>query len=297
MAEVPVTTMQAALMFLCTYVCVHACVGLGLDLCARVRASTVLVALTTVSIALLQVLADGACGQLLRPDVCGRSARHGRFVHLLADRRCCRECASGDAADPVAVRSSAGAQPLPNARVRSATVPVAGVCGDSPTLFCPHIQLFAGFFIPITSIPVWLRWAQYLCSLKYSLNLLIVVEFENLPDSWPSAYSSDNYYDAVCTWHLCRGRGVARLSAMSHTLRARVMPCRFRRTDGCSGADLVDGDCIESARVGNSYDSALFPRSEVSVNEVGFYLAILCGALVFFRVLALIALVFKARRH
>ena len=46
-------------------------------------------------------------------------------------------------------------------------------------LFC--LQLFAGFFIPITSIPVWLRWAQYLCSLKYSLNLLVVVEFENLP--------------------------------------------------------------------------------------------------------------------
>ena len=24
----------------------------------------------------------------------------------------------------------------------------------------------AGFFIPISQIPVWLRWAQYLCSLK-----------------------------------------------------------------------------------------------------------------------------------
>ena len=151
------------------------------------------------------------------------------------------------------------------------------------------LQLFAGFFIPITSIPVWLRWAQYLCSLKYSLNLLVVVEFENLPSSWPSAYSSDKYYDAVC--ELPR-RGAPSVAGLL-TCVSRVL----YRADGCSGADLVDGECVEAARVGNEYDSALFPRSEVSVNDVGFYLAILCGALVFFRVLALIALVFKARRH
>ena len=35
----------------------------------------------------------------------------------------------------------------------------------SPAIFVPQI-LFAGFFIQAEQIPVWLRWAQYLCSLK-----------------------------------------------------------------------------------------------------------------------------------
>jgi hypothetical protein len=36
--------------------------------------------------------------------------------------------------------------------------------------------LFAGFFVPMSSIPVALRWIQYLCSLKYSLNLVLITE-------------------------------------------------------------------------------------------------------------------------
>lgn len=48
----------------------------------------------------------------------------------------------------------------------------------SPMIFVPQI-LFAGFFIPMSQIPVWLRWAQYLCSLKYAINLLITLEFAN----------------------------------------------------------------------------------------------------------------------
>lgn len=46
----------------------------------------------------------------------------------------------------------------------------------SPLLFVPQI-LFAGFFVRTSLIPVWLRWAQYLCSLKYGINLLITIEF------------------------------------------------------------------------------------------------------------------------
>ena len=38
-------------------------------------------------------------------------------------------------------------------------------------LFIPQI-LFAGFFIRTTFIPVFLRWAQWLCSLKYTVNFL-----------------------------------------------------------------------------------------------------------------------------
>ena len=40
-----------------------------------------------------------------------------------------------------------------------------------PILFVPQL-LFAGFFIKTEQIPVFLRWAQYLCSLKYSINLI-----------------------------------------------------------------------------------------------------------------------------
>jgi hypothetical protein len=50
----------------------------------------------------------------------------------------------------------------------------------APLLFVPQL-LFAGFFIRLTQIPIFLRWAQYLCSLKYAMNLLLAVEF--LPGS------------------------------------------------------------------------------------------------------------------
>uniref|UniRef100_A0A7S1Y021 ABC-2 type transporter transmembrane domain-containing protein n=1 Tax=Phaeomonas parva TaxID=124430 RepID=A0A7S1Y021_9STRA len=33
------------------------------------------------------------------------------------------------------------------------------------------------FFIRTEQIPVWLRWAQYLCALKYTMNILVVIEF------------------------------------------------------------------------------------------------------------------------
>lgn len=46
----------------------------------------------------------------------------------------------------------------------------------APLLFVPQI-LFSGFFIRTELIPVWLRWAQYLCSLKYGLNLILINEF------------------------------------------------------------------------------------------------------------------------
>jgi len=47
-----------------------------------------------------------------------------------------------------------------------------------PILFVPQM-LFAGFFVTPDLIPVWLRWAQYLCSLTYSVRLCLVEEFEN----------------------------------------------------------------------------------------------------------------------
>lgn len=46
----------------------------------------------------------------------------------------------------------------------------------TPVIFVPQL-LFSGFFVATQNIPVWLRWAQWLCSLKYTLNLLILIEF------------------------------------------------------------------------------------------------------------------------
>jgi len=50
----------------------------------------------------------------------------------------------------------------------------------APLIFVPQI-MFAGIFIPIGLVPVWLRWLQYICALKYAINLGCVVEFDYSP--------------------------------------------------------------------------------------------------------------------
>lgn len=50
-----------------------------------------------------------------------------------------------------------------------------------PVLFVPQI-LFAGFFVNPNFIPVWLRWAQWLCTLKYGVNLRLWYEWGNNKD-------------------------------------------------------------------------------------------------------------------
>jgi ABC-2 type transporter len=47
-----------------------------------------------------------------------------------------------------------------------------------PLLFVPQM-LFAGFFVTPDLIPVWLRWAQYLCTLTYSVRLVLIAEFDS----------------------------------------------------------------------------------------------------------------------
>ena len=47
-----------------------------------------------------------------------------------------------------------------------------------PLLFVPQM-LFAGFFVTPDLIPVWLRWAQYLCTLTYSVRLALIAEFDS----------------------------------------------------------------------------------------------------------------------
>lgn len=48
--------------------------------------------------------------------------------------------------------------------------------GVAPILFVPQI-MFAGFFIPTSQIPFWFRWIQYICGLKYGVNLYLINEF------------------------------------------------------------------------------------------------------------------------
>jgi len=59
---------------------------------------------------------------------------------------------------------------------------VRSVAELAPAVFVPQM-LFAGFFVRISQIPQWLRWAQYLCALKYALNLLSLAEFEDCGDN------------------------------------------------------------------------------------------------------------------
>jgi len=52
----------------------------------------------------------------------------------------------------------------------------------------PSYRLTLSYFCappPLLQIPVWLRWAQYLCSLKYGINLLVLNEFgESSREGW-----------------------------------------------------------------------------------------------------------------
>jgi len=50
----------------------------------------------------------------------------------------------------------------------------------APLIFVPQI-LFTGIFVPISLVPIWLRWMQYVASLKYAINLACIVEFESVP--------------------------------------------------------------------------------------------------------------------
>lgn len=47
----------------------------------------------------------------------------------------------------------------------------------APMIFVPQL-LFTGFFIRMSQIPEALRWVQYICSLKFAINLVLIVEFD-----------------------------------------------------------------------------------------------------------------------
>jgi len=51
-----------------------------------------------------------------------------------------------------------------------------------PLVMLPQM-LFSGLFIPVDSIPSSLKWVQYLCPLKYAINLLAMTEFQFVDDA------------------------------------------------------------------------------------------------------------------
>mmetsp|Transcript_111589 Transcript_111589/g.311926 ORF Transcript_111589/g.311926 Transcript_111589/m.311926 type:complete len:630 (+) Transcript_111589:132-2021(+) len=67
----------------------------------------------------------------------------------------------------------------------------------APALFVSQI-LFAGMFIKIDLIPVWMRWIQYACSLKWGMNILMQNEFHTAPSG--AALLLANDVDASDVW-------------------------------------------------------------------------------------------------
>jgi len=48
----------------------------------------------------------------------------------------------------------------------------------APLVIVPQM-LFMGLFVRVKQIPVYVRWAQWLCSLKYGINLMVLEEFRD----------------------------------------------------------------------------------------------------------------------
>ena len=85
---------------------------------------------------------------------------------------------------------------------------VSQVTELAPVIFVPQL-LFAGFFIQTDKIPIFLRWAQYLCAIKYSLNIILQAEFgssmENCQTSEAASMNcaralDSNSIEADMTW-------------------------------------------------------------------------------------------------
>ncbi len=56
--------------------------------------------------------------------------------------------------------------------------------------------LFGGLWIRIESIPVVLRWIQYIVPLKYAINIMYIGEFENVSGK-ASLFNTNNVDDTI----------------------------------------------------------------------------------------------------
>jgi len=69
----------------------------------------------------------------------------------------------------------------------------------APIIFVPQI-LFAGVFVQLEQVPVFLRWVQWTCSLKYAVNLFSLVEFADCDLPGCDARFEDNDIDTGDAW-------------------------------------------------------------------------------------------------
>lgn len=70
-----------------------------------------------------------------------------------------------------------------------------------PMLIVPQC-LFAGFFISTDLIPVWLRWAQYLCSLTYAVRIALLAEFGDcVAQSCQALLAANNVEEIPSYWY------------------------------------------------------------------------------------------------
>jgi ABC-type multidrug transport system permease subunit len=71
----------------------------------------------------------------------------------------------------------------------------------TPLLFVPQM-LFAGFFVTPALIPIWLRWARFLCSLTYAVRIALAAEFEGCAQTLPGCQNvlNDAEADPDDTW-------------------------------------------------------------------------------------------------
>jgi ABC-type multidrug transport system permease subunit len=65
-----------------------------------------------------------------------------------------------------------------------------------PLLFVPQM-LFAGFFVAPDLIPVWLRWARFLCSLTYAVRIGLVAEFADGCGSVQADMNCENLLNTI----------------------------------------------------------------------------------------------------
>eukprot|EP01064_Diplonema_japonicum_P035635 TRINITY_DN7794_c2_g1_i1.p1 TRINITY_DN7794_c2_g1~~TRINITY_DN7794_c2_g1_i1.p1 ORF type:complete len:612 (+),score=62.74 TRINITY_DN7794_c2_g1_i1:46-1881(+) len=92
-----------------------------------------------------------------------------------------------------------------------------------PAVYVPQI-MFAGFFISSDSIPVFMRWIQWVCPLKYSVALVSIVEFaeKNLPDN--------HTFASEATSNLIKNSNINRDDWPLYTLIMVAIFCVFRIT-------------------------------------------------------------------
>lgn len=71
----------------------------------------------------------------------------------------------------------------------------------SPVIFVPQL-LFSGYFVSIDQIPIWLRWIQNICSLKYGINLFAIAEFGGERCAIPGDPTASKIAIAQCEYAL-----------------------------------------------------------------------------------------------